>query len=227
LDKSTQNEKISLNTDKPDDTPEGLLTDLAEVAKAILGDTSSIILLRYMMDSNWEAEQDDAQMMLDAEFLNVVLDRLNEKSIELLGDQLIFLEGNILVVTEDFRDEIAHLLTASEVEEMPSLHQDEAVYDELEPEWAEFVSQIRSHHWEALNALLVGEDVIARLDGIARGAFSTVDLLIDEINEAALASIGDIVIETGEEPVIEDEDVESLSALVEWGSRTIEFNDSS
>jgi hypothetical protein len=75
---------------------------------------------------------------------------------------------------------------------------------------------MQAHHWEALNALLVGEDVTARLDGIARSAYITSNLLVDQINEFALGSIGDIVIEAGDSPRIEEEDWESLRQIMTW-----------
>lgn len=214
---------VNLNTNRPEDTPEHLLTELEEVADILTGDTSSIQLLQHLMDSDWETNEDDAQVILGDEFLNVVVDRLNERSIELLGDQLIFIEGARLIVTEDFRDEIDHLLSNPDEMISPIDNTIAVQYDDLETEWAEFVVQMRSYHWEALNALLLGEDIPARLDGIARSAYTTIDLLIDEINEVALSSIGDIVIEVGDEPQIEDEDVESLRSLMTWAFKNVKM----
>jgi hypothetical protein len=211
------------NTERPPDTPDHLLTDLAEVAEVLWGDPSGMSLLQTLMANDWEAEQDEVQALIENEFLTVILDRLNDRAIERLGDQIILTEGSRLVVTEDFRDEILHLLSSPQLIEAFENRPDKSQYADLEPEWAEFVAQMRPHHWKALNALLLGEDVVARLDGIARGAYTTLDLLIDEINEAALSSIGDIVIETGDEPRIEDEDIESLSSLMNWATKTIEL----
>ena len=219
------NQLEGLNMNRPEDTPDHLLTELVEVGEILSGDTTGVTLLRYLLSASWEANEEDVQSILDGEFLTVVLDRLNERAIELLGDQLIFVEDAKLIVTEDFQDEIEHLL--SNPDEMENLTDKAEIteYRDLEPAWAEFVTKMRSHHWEALNALLIGEDIVARLDGIARSAFTTSNLLLDEINESALSSIGDIVIDVGDIPFIEDEDIESLRSLVTWATqnRNLEF----
>jgi hypothetical protein len=75
---------------------------------------------------------------------------------------------------------------------------------------------MQPHHWETLAALLAGVDVPTRLAGIAQSVQRTPDLLIDDINESALVHIGDIIIAAGDPPLIEDEDYESVQALVAW-----------
>lgn len=214
-------DKIPFNLERPESTPAHLLTELREVAEVIRDDEIVVNLLKHLEQHNWEARSDAVQPILQGQFLNVVLDRVNEKSADLLGDWLIFQEGEDLVVAEDYRDELRYLFTCargSPTEAEPSHISD---YDDLAPEWAAFANHMQPHHWEALNALLMAEDVAARLDGIARSAYTTMDLLIDEINEFALSSIGDIVIEANDPPAIEEEDVENLHLLIDWALKHI------
>jgi len=210
-------ETSGFNLERPLDTPAHLLTDLREVAEILGQDQTALSLFGYLKTHQWEVETATIDALLDGAFLTVVLDRINERAIDLLGDQIIFIEGNALVVTEDYRDELEYLIdqTTSMLEAIPQA-ESSANLDGLTPEWAYFVSQMKPYHWETLHALLTQQDVQSRLDGIARSSYSTVDLLIDEINEFALSSIGDIVIETGDIPVVEEEDVESLRSLLAW-----------
>ncbi|MAS33615.1 MAG: hypothetical protein CL610_06400 [Anaerolineaceae bacterium] len=205
-----------LSTKRPADTPAHLLTELQEVANIIATDKVAIKLLSHLQAQQWEIAQDIAQAILDGEFLNVVLDRINERAIEQLADQLVVIEGNNIVVTEDYRDEIEHLLANPVPIASGVAPSEQPLYEDLDPTWTNFVNKMQAHHWEALNALLVGEDVTARLDGIARSAYITSNLLVDQINEFALDSIGDIVIEAGDPPHIEEEDWESLRQIMAW-----------
>lgn len=211
-----------LNVERPSDTPAHLLTDLVAVHDVISGDRTALNILNHLKQHDWEAETDTVHAVLEGEFLNVVLDRINERALELLGDQLIFTENDQLVVTEDYRDELAHLLSHPSSQEMEQTGgTPTALYDDLTTEWAEFVSKMQPHHWEALSALLIQEDVVVRLDAIARSVYTTLTLLIDEINDFALECIGDIVIEGGEPPKIEHEDFETIRALRDWALENV------
>ncbi|MCA9893477.1 MAG: TerB N-terminal domain-containing protein [Anaerolineae bacterium] len=210
----------TFNLERPDDTPDGLLTDLEEVYTIIQGDLEASELLRYLMQNDWQAHPDTAASVLNGGFLNVVLDRMNELALEQLGDQIVVEEDGLLVVIDDYRDEIGHLLSQP-LEQAKSPAEAVPAYADLTPEWAAFVNKMKPQHWEALHALLLQEDVVARLDGIARSTFTTMDLLIDEINDVALSNLGDIVIETGETPAIEEEDMDDLRSLMAWAQENI------
>lgn len=214
--KTNEPAPLGLNTARPVDTPIHLLTEIEEVAEIIKVNETAISLLRNLQKHSWEMYRTAAEDTLNGAFLNVVLDRINERAVELLGDQLIFIEGDLLIVAEDYRDEIEHLLDNPVVLNNGDDPLIQSQYDALNPEWAEFASHMRPYHWEALNALLLKNDVIMRLDGIARSVHTTADLLIDEINEFALLSIGDIVIEVGKPPSIEEEDLDGIRSLTAW-----------
>ncbi|MCA9334271.1 hypothetical protein KC963_04435, partial [Candidatus Saccharibacteria bacterium] len=73
------------------------------------------------------------------------------------------------------------------------------------------------YHWQALAALVNGVDVNVRLEAIARKVHLTASRLIDDINQFALESVRDIVVDAMDEtPQIEDEDVQGLIQLLEW-----------
>lgn len=212
---------LTFNVARPLDTPAPLLTDLEAVHTIIASDQKVQNLLIYLKQNDWEVETDAVYAVLEGEFLSIILDRINERALDQLGDQLIIIENDTLVVTEDYRDELEHLFQNPASEITPTTPKSGAEDSELTPEWAGFVRKMQSHHWEALHALLIQEDVSARLDGIARSAYTTPDLLIDEINEFALENIGDIVIETGETPAIEEEDLEDLRLLMSWALENV------
>lgn len=209
---------IQLNVVRPEDTPAHLLTDLREVAEVVAHDQTAVMLLQHFTTNGWELPEGIVETLLAGEFLSMVLDRINERALELLGDNLLLIENGLVIVAEDYRDEAGHLFKSAEPMLLPS--STEAIskpeYDELTPEWSTFASLMQSRHWEALNVLLSGDDIKIKLDGIARSTYTTADLLIDEINEFALMSIGDIVIESGDSPAVEDEDVDNLRLLMAW-----------
>jgi len=205
-----------LNLDRPQDTPAHLLTDLREVGEVISQDQTAVMLLHYFVKNGWEIARDVIEGLLAGEFLSVVLDQINERALELLGDNLFLIEDGQVVVAEDYRDEAEHLfkpLTSAVLLPPASV---KPAHDDLTLEWSTFADFMQVQHWESLNALLSGNEVKIKLDGIARSVYTTADLLVDEINEFALMSIGDIVIETGDPPTIEDEDLESLRLLMAW-----------
>ncbi len=206
---------------RPDDAPEGQLTDLAEIA-AVMGrvDGTAAAILSALRDHGWEAPASALEVAVNGSFLNVELDAINEAAYEEIGDALIFEEGGAFVLAEDFRDEVAYILEHPDFAGVPA--QESAEFEELTGEWAAFARQMKPHHWEALAALVSGEDVVLRLDAAARSVFLTTDLLIDEINDFAMDSIGDIVIDTwGDVPQIEEEDMEGTRALVAWAAERV------
>ncbi|WP_422659251.1 TerB N-terminal domain-containing protein [Paenibacillus sp. EC2-1] len=66
--------------------------------------------------------------------------------------------------------------------------------EHLDEEWGELASQLSPVHLEVLYALKSGPDMTA-LQAVAEGAGSMPALLIDEINEAAMETIGDLLID--------------------------------
>lgn len=203
-----------------------LVNDLSGV-QAIMQESQSIAtkLLRLLRENNWQAPPATLEAALEGQFLNVILDQINERAYELLGDGLLFDESGVWVVTEDYRDEIGYLLDHQAALSAPvevaaaSTEPAENIYADLPEELAAFAQKMKPYHWEALAALLEGIEVEARLEAIARGVSLTTSRLLDDINDFALNTIGDIVVNLSEEPLkIEEEDIEGLTQLLAWAS---------
>ena len=229
--KNTDNKPTSY-TERPGDTPAGMLTELAEIA-AVMGEHSSAEaqLLARLRKHHWQAPLTSLNGEKPNGFLNVLLDQINERAVTHLGDALVFDEGGLLVVAEDYRDEIAYILdhpayvivgTLEEVEPSigkiapagaPTLNgnalteeAEVARREELPPEWLQFSNSLQQQHWAVLAVLLQSKDVKTQIDTIARQVHTTANQLIDQINESALDRIGDILIHVQDKtPVLENE----------------------
>jgi len=216
---------MSTYTIRPDNTPAGLLTDLIPVA-TIMGKSDGVTakLLGTLQKNGWEAQSSFLQSTIgEGYFLNVELDKINGLAYDFIGDSLILEENGKLVVAEDYRDEIEYILNHPDykseavVPAITGTHEKD--YSVLGSELAAFAKRLKPQHWEALAAIIAVTDVNVRLEAVARSAFTTADLLVEDINTFALEALGDIVIDTnGESPVVEDEDVEGLNRLIAWAS---------
>lgn len=213
---------------RPDDAPAELLTDLPEVAE-VMGKAGQTVarILGFLRDNNWETSSGSIPTdLFEGSFLNTELDAINEQAVQVLGDALIFEENGQVVVAEDYRDEIEFILNHPDYVESRVLASkadpSSETYDDLTEDWATFAQQMQPHHWEALAALIGGIEVNVRLNAIARSAYITPHQIIDEINEFAMDSIGDIVVDTEADiPQIEDEDIEGIQALLAWASQKV------
>lgn len=204
---------------RPAHTADGLLTDLIEVA-AILGKRSSTTfkVIALLHANDWQCSSDAVQQELENEFANVVIDQINETAMDEIGDALLYQEDGQWIVLEEYRDEIQHILDHPDTHEEIVAEQSPAqLYAELDEEWADFVHCMKPQHWDALAAILHGEDVVNRIDTIARRYHQTGNILIDEMNEFAYSSIGDLLIDTAEAPPSIVEDVyTNTTDLLNW-----------
>jgi|GEM_PF-4928960 len=98
-------------TQRPADTPDGLLTDLPAVVQ-ITGqaNSESVRLLSVLRENGWQASPVMLGGYFENTFVNVIFDRINEIAFDVLGDAVLFDEGGEWVVAEDYRDEIAYIL---------------------------------------------------------------------------------------------------------------------
>ncbi len=235
-------------TERPADTPADLLTELTEVA-AVMGAYASAAaqLLARLRKQEWQATPATLNGEKQGGFLNVLLDQINERAVTHLGDALVFDEGGLWVVAEDYRDEIAYILdhpayaTTAAPEKIESATFDVAPPSaatsngnafveqtaperraELPTEWLELSNQLQSPHWAVLTVLLQGKQINQQIDAIARQVHTTANQLIDQINEFALESIGDILIHVQDRtPLLEDEHLALLQQTCDLHSRSI------
>jgi len=107
---------ISVNSeDEPNERTSQYVSSMEiehEANLNIVIDSNNIVvkILEVLKKSNWQAEVSGIEPYLEGQFLNVILDNLNDKAVEYLGDQLIYLEDDQLIVTEEFRVDVDELL---------------------------------------------------------------------------------------------------------------------
>lgn len=96
---------------RPEDTPDDLLMDLTDIAR-VIGDCDSkhAKLITVMMENHWECPADSIVPRFPGEFINVIIDEINEIALEETGDNLIFEEDRLLIIEEEYRDEIECIL---------------------------------------------------------------------------------------------------------------------
>ncbi len=225
---------------RPDNVPDHLLTDLVEVS-IVMGDATSqeAALLALFYNHQWEISSRRLIENPLEQFVTVALDRINERAIEQLGDALIFADNHQWVIAEDYRDEISYILEHPAYQNPHSTQNyglsnngtvppnklelataSQSVPDadsdiESPTEWATLAQTLQSEQKAAISFLLVGGDVSKQLDLLARTKHITVNQLIDQVNEAALEIIGDIIIVTNDEtPTIEEEYLNPLAEIL-------------
>jgi TerB-C domain len=98
----------------------------------------------------------------------------------------------------------------------PCLLQEQSDAD-LDAEWAEFVAQLTYPELEVLKAIVQQDNPNSTIKNIAESNITMPQLLIDGINERAIATVGDIIIEPGKDsPAIADpEYLETVKKLLE------------
>ena len=107
---------------RPENMPEGSLTDLAEVAQVIGGSGSKVSkLIAVLMNNRWACPVDAIQSAFPGEFINVIVDEINSNALEEIGDNLILEEDGLLVILEDYRDEIEYILQHPEYRKAESV----------------------------------------------------------------------------------------------------------
>ncbi|RJR55294.1 MAG: hypothetical protein C4576_00055 [Desulfobacteraceae bacterium] len=205
---------------RPEGTPDHLLTDLDSVHEVLTRlDNDEKGLIKALMRHGWEVKTSVLSEALPGTLIEFMVDRVNSLSLEILGDLLIVAENQIKVVAEDFRDELEHLLLANAgapVLSSQEAKQDQGTSDDLPEEWAQFRSALKKHQHQALRAILTMEDPSEELARLADESAIMPEFLIDSINELALDTVGDIIIEPGSTPpAIEEEDLEFVRKLVQ------------
>ena len=194
-------------------------------------------LLRSLRTHQWQTLPTNLETG-DGGFASLLFDRVNEQAIEVLGDALLFVEGDEWVVAEDYRDEIAYLLdhpefadeavfaahvpavggpALSEVTPAGAAAFSAAHHDLIPAGWEECVRQMQPLDWATLAIVLEQEDVMPKLEALARGEMLTANQLLDQTNEVGLESIGDNLIDVATvPPEVIEEYQEALNALVVW-----------
>ena len=140
-----------------------------------------------------------------------------ESSLTLLNRLKPQLEENLhnlrteIQVLEKSKAEVEQFLSAVAQEKRAQQCQLEAEhkqFEQLPDEWSEFRARVNNYELMVLQVIIQQNEPIAAIKKIAEQNITMPELLIDSINERALDTIGDLIIEPGSElvpPVIPDE----------------------
>lgn len=173
-----------------------LLTDLQEVT-AIYGALSADArkFLIGLEKTAWEREADPCD--------DAYIKEVNRASERYLGCALLVKEGTVMMVEDDYRDELAHVC-----ENPPQIAEAaQALVDfdctVLSPELQDFVEALMPQQQKVLSVLLTSQHPQSELEIIAEEEMSMPQMLLDDINELAMRVFGDLIVDcTQQEPRI-------------------------
>lgn len=191
----------------------GLLTDLAPV-RAILSrlSASEKSVLMALLESGGQMNTTELAQAFPDILLEATIDVVNDLALAHLGDILIAEEAGEQVLADDYCDELEHLLTDPQVG-ADAEHAAEA--SSLPPEWIVFRRQLADHELAVLEAIVRQEDSATIIRQIADANATMPGTLLDSINQTAMDTIGDIILDAAvDPPVIEDEDMDMVRQLL-------------
>lgn len=193
--------------------PKGLLTDL-EPVRTILSrvGTSEKSVLMTLLASGGQMNTTELTQAFPDILLAATIDAINDLALTHLGDILIAEEAGEQVLADDYRDELEHLLTDGQV----SVDTERvAQASSLPPEWVAFRGQLADHELAVLEAIVAQEDSMTVIRQIADANATMPGTLLDSINQTAMDTIGDIILDAAvDPPVIEDEDIDMVRQLL-------------
>lgn len=200
---------------RPEDTPAGLLTDLAPVYN-ILGQLEPCerSMLELLMRSGWEIGSHELAQAHPGMLIENALDHINSLAVREIGDVLIATENDLRIVADDYRDELAYLLSGN-VPAMPQGQVKASAFAGLPAEWADFAARLADPQLAALEAIANQVDPRGTIREIAEANASMPGALIDAINGLAMETIGDIIIDpAADPPCFEGEDLPFVKQLI-------------
>ena len=116
-----------------------------------------------------------------------------------IGDILIATENDLRIVADDYRDELAYLLSGN----VPVLAQGRgksSAFADLPAEWADFAERLADPQLAALEAIANQTDPRGTIREIAEANATMPGALIDAINDLAMQTIGDVILDPAADP---------------------------
>lgn len=200
---------------RPEDAPAGLLTDLAPVF-ALLSqlDPAERNLIEILARANWQINNRDLVQAVPGMLIESMLDHINSLAVREIGDILIATEDGLRIVADDYRDELAYLLSGN----MPVLSQGQSkssAFAALPAEWVDFAEHLADFQLAALEAIVNQTDPASIIREIAEANATMPGALIDTINDLAMQTIGDIILDpAADSPCLEPEDLPFVKQLI-------------
>ena len=201
--------------ERPEGTPAGLLTDLAPVYAILdqLG-TGERSLVEILARSGWQINNYDLVQAVPGLLIESALDHINSLAVRAIGDILIATENDLRIVADDYRDELAYLLSGN----VPVLAQSRgksSAFADLPAEWADFAERLADPQLAALEAIANQTDPRGTIREIAEANATMPGALVDAINDLAMQTIGDVILDpAADPPCIEEEDLPFVKQLI-------------
>lgn len=172
-----------------------LLTDI-DVIKTIFGliPTYCRPLIDELHSNTWEIKYDSSTQP--------TIDKVNEISLKYLACAILVVEGNHLLLEDDYRDEFEYIY--NHLDEFECGDNSEAESDDcskfnvdvLTDELKQLIETLSPIQQEIVYVILNKDNISSQLEEIANAELSMPEMLIDEINDISSQIIGDILIDT-------------------------------
>ncbi|MDR2854837.1 MAG: TerB N-terminal domain-containing protein [Methanomicrobiales archaeon] len=188
---------------------EELLTEIQEIKAIYLAlSLEARTLMERLESAAWECEQIPGDDALIAE-INHVAERY-------LGCALLVKENTTIIVEDDYRDEFEYiyenLSIFSKTDETSTLFNESV----LTPQLKEYINHLMPEQKKVLYALVTCDNPQYKIEEIADETMTLPEILLDELNEASMQILGDIIVDvTDQEPHILDEYLPSLKQSIE------------
>lgn len=209
----TQSDAVrdALEVEETSSETKELLTDLKE-AKEIF-----IVMPQYCRNLIDELQKHSWEIAYNSS-CQASIDIINGLSGKLLACDLLIVEGNHLILEDDYRDEFDYLYEhLEEIETAKPNATADSTFDLtlLSEEMRELFETFSPYQEEIICIILSRTDVTNRIDKIADAQMSMPEILVDEINDIASQYIGDILIDTfGDEMCILEQYEDELKKAV-------------
>mgnify|MGYP006330463047 FL=1 len=172
-----------------------LLTDI-DVIKTIFGliPTYCRPLIDELHSNTWEIKYDSSTQP--------TVDKVNEISLKYLACAILVVEGNHLLLEDDYRDEFEYIynhLDEFECGDNSKVESDDCSkfnVDVLTDELKQLIETLSPIQQEIVYVILNKDNISSQLEEIANAELSMPEMLIDEINDISSQIIGDILIDT-------------------------------
>jgi hypothetical protein len=202
--------------DRPASTSGGPLTDLNAV-KRILAQLSpeERQLLDIFRRCGWEAGDAALVESMPGSLVEDLAGRINHLALHDLSDMLIHSEEGKKVIAEDYRNELEFLLARQAATAAKTSAA--ALAPDLPADWAEFVGKLADYQIHVLRAILRQQNPVDEIRRLAAERATMPETLVEQINELAVNTLGDVVIAPGSSPpVIEEEDVQMVEKVTQF-----------